>query len=153
MVDPDNRQPVDYQRRTALLEELHRREMEDRIGLIRYLAADPQRDEMKLWVTAKALAFRKGHRELFARGEYLPLRATGTYADNLCSFARRLDSRWVVVVAPRFLTRVREWEDTELVLPEGAPTEWHDVVTGLIPASWRVADLLREFPVAMCSVG
>src|SRR5204863_9749445 len=44
LVDPDNRRPVDYKRRTSMLEELRRRDAEDRIALIRDLAADPQRD-------------------------------------------------------------------------------------------------------------
>jgi (1->4)-alpha-D-glucan 1-alpha-D-glucosylmutase len=148
MVDPDNRRPVDYQRRTEMLDQLRRRDAEDRIGLVRELAADPQRDEMKLWVTSKALGFRKAHRELFARGEYLPLAARGACAAHVVAFARQFGEEWAVVVAPRWTSRIPEWADTELVMPEGAPPEWVDALTGIIPPSWRLADLLREFPVA-----
>jgi (1->4)-alpha-D-glucan 1-alpha-D-glucosylmutase len=148
MVDPDNRRPVDYQRRTEMLDQLRRRDADDRIALIRELAADPQREEMKLWVTSKALAFRKAHRELFARGEYLPVAARGACAAHVVAFARRFGKEWAVVVAPRWTSRISEWGDTELVMPDAAPPEWVDALTGIIPASWRLADLLREFPVA-----
>lgn len=149
LVDPDNRRPVDYKRRMAMLEDLRRRESEDRIALIRELAANPQQDEMKLFVTYKALDARKSHRELFARGEYVPLEARGACARHVVAFARRHEGMWVVVVAPRWTSRVLEWGDTEVVLPEGAPAEWKDCLTGLVPGSWRLGDLLGEFPVAM----
>jgi len=149
LVDPDNRRPVDYKRRTTLLEELRKREAEDRIGLVRELAANPLLDEMKLFVTYRALEFRKAQRELFARGEYLPLNARGACAAHVAAFARRLGERWAVAVAPRWASRLADWADTEIVTPEGAPREWHDAITGLIPASWRMADLLKEFPLAL----
>jgi (1->4)-alpha-D-glucan 1-alpha-D-glucosylmutase len=149
LVDPDNRRPVDYKRRMALLESLHRRDSEDRISLVRELAAHPLQDEIKLFVTYKALEFRKANRQLFARGEYLPLRASGQFAANLCAFARRLGDRWALVVAPRWMSQVSDWADTRVELPQGAPAEWRDVLTGLTPAGLRVAELLAEFPVAM----
>src|SRR5262249_10239656 len=71
MVDPDNRRPINYERCRALLEDLRRREADDPGRLVRELAADPLQDEMKLYVTYRALVFRKSERELFARGEYL----------------------------------------------------------------------------------
>ena len=153
LVDPDNRRPIDYKRRIALLEELRRRDNSDRIGLIRELAANPLQDEMKLFVTYKALELRKANRELFARGEYVALGARGQCAENVCAFARRLDAKWAVVVAPRWMSRVDGWGDTEVELPEGAPTEWQDALTGLIPASWRMGDLLAEFPAALVTAG
>jgi (1->4)-alpha-D-glucan 1-alpha-D-glucosylmutase len=149
LVDPDNRRPVDYKRRIDMLDMLRRREQEDRITLIRELAADPSRDEIKLWVTHKALQFRKSNRELLARGEYIPIAARGVAARHVCSFARRLADRWVIVAAPLLCTRLKSWEDTELVLPEDGPSGWQDVITSLIPPSLRLADLLAEFPVAM----
>ncbi|MBZ5726439.1 MAG: malto-oligosyltrehalose synthase [Acidobacteriia bacterium] len=149
LVDPDNRRPVDYRRRIALLESLRKRESEDRIALVRELTADPLQDEMKLLVTCRALAYRKANREMFARGEYLPLAARGACAAHVCAFARRWEAKWVVAVAPRFTSRLDGWQDTELVLPQEAPSEWEDVLTGLIPGSWRMADLLAEFPVAL----
>jgi (1->4)-alpha-D-glucan 1-alpha-D-glucosylmutase len=151
LVDPDNRRPVDYKRRTAMLDDLRRRMSEDPIALIRELAADPQKDEMKLFVTHRALAFRKSHPELFARGAYLPLTAHGACAGHVCAFARNLGEHWAVVVAPRWTLRLADWGDTELAIGDNAPAEWKDCLTGLTPRSWRLADLLAEFPVALLS--
>jgi (1->4)-alpha-D-glucan 1-alpha-D-glucosylmutase len=149
LVDPDNRRPVDYKRRIGMLESLKHREAADRIALIRGLAANPEQEEMKMFVTFKALQCRKAYAHLFARGAYLPLRPTGARADHVCTFARRLDDRWLVTVAPRWTANLDDWADTEIPLPEGAPNEWKDELTGLITASRRVADLLAEFPIAM----
>lgn len=151
LVDPDNRRPVDYKRLLTLLENLRRRDSEDRIGLIHDLAGNPLQDEMKLFVTYKALEFRKANRELFAHGEYLPLQVVGERAANVCAFARRLGDRWAVVVAPRWMSQVSDWADTRVELPEGAPGEWHDILTCLIPAGWKMAELLAQFPVALLS--
>ncbi|HWB86155.1 MAG TPA: malto-oligosyltrehalose synthase [Bryobacteraceae bacterium] len=148
LVDPDNRRPVDYTRRAAMLDTLHRRESEDRIALIRELAAHPMQDEMKLYVMHRALAYRRGNRALFARGEYLPMEARGARAEHVCAFARKLDDQYVVVVAPRWPSLIGNWEDTELT-PPAADREWRDVITNLLAASWRLADLLAEFPVAL----
>jgi (1->4)-alpha-D-glucan 1-alpha-D-glucosylmutase len=149
LVDPDNRRPVDYKRRIEALETLRRRMADDRIPLVRELAADPVRDDSKMFVTWRALEFRREHRDLFARGEYIPLEVTGSCAPHVVAFARRLDRQWVVVVAPRWTSRVQEWGDTQIRLPEGAPEEWTDTITGLVASGWRVGDLLAEFPVGM----
>jgi len=132
-----------------MLEGLRRREAEDRIALIRDLAANPLKDEMKLLVTYRALQFRKSHPALFAHGDYLPLTAQGVHAERVCAFARCCDNHWLVVVAPRWMGELDEWGGTELILPEGVPSEWKDVITGLIPPTFRLGDLLAEFPVAM----
>jgi (1->4)-alpha-D-glucan 1-alpha-D-glucosylmutase len=149
LVDPDNRRPVDYSRRISMLDTLRRREAEDRIALIRELAVDPARDEMKLFATHKALDFRRSHKELFAQGRYIPLAARGACAAHVCAFARQWESQWAVVVAPRWLVHLADWADTELVIPDGWPMEWEDALTGLIPASWRLGALLCEFPIAL----
>lgn len=151
LVDPDNRRPVDYGLRRGMLETLRRREAENRIPLVRELAADPLRDEMKLFVTFRGLEFRKSNRDLFARGEYIPLRVVGACANHVCAFARRLGERWAAAIAPRWVSKVTDWGDTRVELPEGAPTAWRDALTGLIPAGWRLAELLAEFPVALLS--
>jgi (1->4)-alpha-D-glucan 1-alpha-D-glucosylmutase len=149
LVDPDNRRPVDYKRRLTMLDELRRRESEDRIALIRELAANPQMDEIKMFVTYRGLDFRRARPDLFARGEYLPLEVRGSCARHVIAFARRLEDQWAVVVAPRWTSQVQDWGDTEIVLPPGAPFEWSDCLTGLAAGSWRVGDLLKEFPVAL----
>ena len=132
LVDPDNRRPVDYKRRIAMLDELRRRESEDRIALIRELAADPQRDEMKLLVTYRALDFRRTPPgAVRARRVHSAIRRAAP-ARRTCARSRGgWGIEWAVAVAPRWMSRVGEWGDTEIVLPESAPAEWSDCLTGL----------------------
>jgi (1->4)-alpha-D-glucan 1-alpha-D-glucosylmutase len=149
LVDPDNRRPVNYAKRAAMLESLRRRESDDRIGLIREMAANPASDQIKLYVTYRALTFRRSNPQLFARGEYLPLEVRGACAGHVCAFARRWEGRWAITVTPRWTLRLEDWADTVVVAPSDAPSEWQEELTGLIPAGWQVRDLLREFPVAL----
>jgi (1->4)-alpha-D-glucan 1-alpha-D-glucosylmutase len=149
LVDPDNRRPVDYKRRSAMLDELRRRVAEDPVALLRSLAADPRQDETKLFVTYRGLACRKERRDLFARGEYIPVRARGKSAAHVCAFARRAGGQWVMAVAPRWLSRLKGWGDTRIMAPPGAPKIWKDAITGLTPSSLRLEHILAEFPVAL----
>ncbi|HEY7391102.1 MAG TPA: malto-oligosyltrehalose synthase [Bryobacteraceae bacterium] len=151
LVDPDNRRPVGYQRRTAMLEELKRRETQELPALIADLAANSATDEMKLFVTYRLLNARRARQDLFARGEYLPLEVRGAHAERVCAFARVLSEEglWAVAIAPRWLVGLDDWGNTEIALPENAPHEWENALTGSPVASWRVVDLLRELPVAL----
>jgi (1->4)-alpha-D-glucan 1-alpha-D-glucosylmutase len=89
----------------------------DRIALIRELASAPEQDQTKLFVTYKALNFRKAHANLFARGEYIPLETRGAHAAKLCAFARRLEDQWAIAVAPRWTMGIEDWGDTEIAAP------------------------------------
>jgi (1->4)-alpha-D-glucan 1-alpha-D-glucosylmutase len=158
MVDPDNRRPVNYRKRIDLLDSLKRREAGSRVDLARELAANPLQDAAKLYVTSTCLEFRRTHRELFAEGEYLPVEASGTRSDHLCAFARRLGDQWAIAVAPRWLSQLAcrppalascEWEETALNKPPEAAGAWHNVLTGQEVRDWRIAELLRDFPVAL----
>jgi (1->4)-alpha-D-glucan 1-alpha-D-glucosylmutase len=155
LVDPDNRRPVDYRHRIAMLDELKRRETIDHIALVRELAADPLRDEIKLFITYKLLVARRANQELFLHGDYIPIEARGACADRVCAFARALpkEGRWAIAIAPRWTAGLDDWSDTELVPPEIAPPQsdlaWQDALTGLTPATWSIGGLLREMPVAL----
>src|SRR6266849_6397822 len=90
LVDPDNRRPVDYNRRREMLDAL--------------LAATPNElirnwpdGRIKMFLTQRVLQFRREHVDLFQRGEYLPLAVNGTLAESCVSFARVLAGKWIVV--------------------------------------------------------
>ncbi|MCL5022030.1 MAG: malto-oligosyltrehalose synthase [Nitrospirae bacterium] len=104
LVDPDNRRSVDYGGARKMLEELKREET--RLGpvdLTRKLIALREDGRIKLYVTWKALNYRKDNREVFDLGEYVPLEVIGEKSANVCAFLRRLRDKRVVVVVPRFL--------------------------------------------------
>ena len=123
LVDPDNRRPVDYGARRQMLEGLRVRRAE--VGPLRLLGelmAQKEDGRIKLYVISAALNFRRENRELFGRGEYLPLEAMGERAGSACAFARRLLDRRALVVVPRFLTGIVPSSET----PPCGPEVWTD---------------------------
>ena len=131
LVDPDNRRPVDYDERRALLA----------------LDAVPTVDETgaaKLHVVSRLLRLRRDRPELFLEASsYSPLEA----GSRAVAYVR---GGSVVTVAPtRALTVERSgWGDDAVELPEG---RWTDVLTGAVRDGGRtaLADLLADFPVAV----
>jgi (1->4)-alpha-D-glucan 1-alpha-D-glucosylmutase len=140
LVDPDNRQPVDFRKRLVLLEELQRRDSKGLVSLVRELVASRDDGRLKLYVIAKTLAVRQRYRHLFQQGTYLPLAVSGAQQDHIIAFARQVDRQWLVVAVPRFFSKLsastraplgkRLWKDARLQLPPDAPTVWHQVFTG-----------------------
>jgi (1->4)-alpha-D-glucan 1-alpha-D-glucosylmutase len=167
LVDPDNRRAVDYELRRSLLSTL--REVGD-AGAAEFageLLERPEDGRIKMYVTARALGLRRDRAELFARGSYLPLRASGRRAGNVVAFARELDGDACVVVAARFFTRLgvgREgslrlsadvWGDTRLPLAGLEGGRYRDAFTGREfdtrdgAAALSLAEVLSPLPVAL----
>jgi (1->4)-alpha-D-glucan 1-alpha-D-glucosylmutase len=171
LVDPDNRTPVDFAGRGALLDELERRfgsDGSERQALLDELVAAPEDGRIKLHTIHRALGFRRAHGPLFARGSYLHLSVEGSAASHVVSYARQHGDDWSLTVAPRLslgLTGGRGlppighdvWTDTAVILPEAARGRtWRSVLTGDIVgkhggrgAMLRVAEIFRRFPVAL----
>jgi len=84
---------------------------------------------IKMFLTQRVLHFRREHTDLFHRGEYLPLSASGTFAESCVSFVRQVADKWIVVIAPRLSSRVgfppigEAWKDTAIELPKTLPQE------------------------------
>ncbi len=160
LVDPDNRRPVDFKSRSLLLDDLKRREAQDLPALLRELDARWADGRIKLYLTYKALNFRRANAPLFDRGAYVPVAA----GDRVCSFARRSESKWALVCAPRLTASVKtarnrlvalkqQWEGADVELPAEAPERWRNVLTGANLAAQRrripLADVFAAFPVAL----
>jgi (1->4)-alpha-D-glucan 1-alpha-D-glucosylmutase len=114
LVDPDNRRPVDYEKREQLLSTLtsplHR--------------LHPSDERLKLGVLHRLLEARRRSPGLFMAGAYLPLEVQGDHAKRLVAFARRTDSEYAIVIAPRLLAPLvsaeslaTEWGSTQIVIP------------------------------------
>jgi (1->4)-alpha-D-glucan 1-alpha-D-glucosylmutase len=171
LVDPDNRRPVDYGRRSALLKELMTRHDNPDIGpaaLVRDLIAKISDGRIKLYTHWRALAARRESPGLFSAGDYRPLTARGDHEESLFGFLRCDGSRTALVAVPRLTTRLvyrdrlplgsKVWGNTELELPGIAPGKrFRDAFTGAsVEASARdestivkASDLFAEFPVAL----
>ncbi len=135
LVDPDNRRPVDYQRRRRLLSAL--RAGTEAVGL----------DAEKLLVTSRALQLRRDHPEWFADG-YTPLAAEGPAAEHAVAFLRGEHAVTVATRLPAGLRRRGGWADTVLPLPD---LHWRDVLTGTRHAGLRplLSEVTWRLPVAL----
>ncbi|MCU1685886.1 MAG: treY [Amycolatopsis sp.] len=138
LVDPDNRRPVDYDRRREIL---------GRIST-GWLPEVDDTGAAKLLVTHRALTLRRDRPALFHG--YRAIHAAGDAADHAIAFTRSSD---LVVVATRLPAQLEAgggWRDTVLPLPAGSGT-WIDVLTdrsveSRLPA---LTALLDRFPVAL----
>ncbi len=129
LVDPDNRQPVDYKRRREILEALT-------VSAPEELMRNWPDGRIKMFLTQRVLRFRREHVDLFQRGDYLPLVASGAFGESCVSFARSLAGKWIVVIAPRLSSRIgfppvgERWKDTTIEFPETLSLEHaHDLFT------------------------
>jgi (1->4)-alpha-D-glucan 1-alpha-D-glucosylmutase len=129
LVDPDNRRPVNYELRREMLKSLSSATP----GELMETWPDGR---IKLFLTKHLLQLRRGHADLFERGEYLPLHTSGTFSESCVSFVRRLDDNWIAVIAPRLSSRIgfppigEAWQDTAIELPETLVLEKaHDLFT------------------------
>jgi len=96
LVDPDNRQPVDYRTRRAALSSLDLAS-----------AITRWRDGwLKLWLTERLLTLRNRRSGLFATGRYEPLTVTGGGAEHIIAFRRESGDEAVIVIVTRLLSHV-----------------------------------------------
>ncbi|HEX6755445.1 MAG TPA: malto-oligosyltrehalose synthase [Mycobacteriales bacterium] len=134
LVDPDNRRPVDFDRRRALLSRLDG-------------GWQPPVDASgaaKLLVVSRALRLRRDRPELF--GSYTPLVATGVAGEHAVAY----DRGGAIAVGTRLPVRLERdggWRDAALPLPEGTLT---DALTGrTFSGATPLAGILATYPVAL----
>jgi (1->4)-alpha-D-glucan 1-alpha-D-glucosylmutase len=178
LVDPDNRAPVDFDQRRAMLAELE--------PLLAQPMAQPSGDgalqvsrllenwhdgRVKLFTLATGLRLRRAYPDLFLYGDYEPL---GTDGDepHLIAFSRRHGAEELIVVVPRFVATmlrgattmplgIERWRTASTRLPRRlAGTRLLNVFTGevITPAVYRdvpwllASSVFQTFPVAMLRV-
>ena len=141
LVDPDNRAPVDYEARCAMLAELEGGLNAEQI-LGRMDSGLP-----KLWVAYRSLRLRRDHPEWFgSEAEYTPIIAEGAKTDHVIAYLR---GGRVAAVAPRWSTRLGAgWASTAVELPGG---RWRNILAGdaVDGGRVRIQELFRHFPVAL----
>ncbi|HZR19963.1 MAG TPA: malto-oligosyltrehalose synthase [Verrucomicrobiae bacterium] len=169
-VDPDNRRPVDYQKRKFLLAELQRSfniPEADLPALLRGLLKNYQNGQIKLYLIWRVLHLRQRRRELFNRGAYVPILATGPKRDHVCAFARSNAEATTITLVPRFVPGLTKgaqrgaleadvWQDTSLLIPMANKTvRYRNVFTEQVitvePGGrpLGIPDMLGLFPVAV----
>lgn len=145
LVDPDNRGPVDYEQRRAMLAELEGGM--DACEIVRRMDSGMP----KLWITRTALHLREAHPEWFgAEAAYTPLYAEGSKREHIVAYLR---AGRVATIVPRWNAKVGAAPRgfpaaTTLDLPDG---RWKNVLTGetIDGGRVRIQTVLERFPVAL----
>jgi len=157
LVDPDNRRPVDYALRAAMLAAA------DAAGAPPALSSPATLAEAKLWIVSRLLRLRAEVPALSAGG-HEALACEGPAADAVVAHARVAgDGPPVIAVTGRFFARqaggtaaqdearwdAAPWQGTTLALP--GPGPWRDALGGEQHAAGSVdlARLLRRLPCAV----
>jgi (1->4)-alpha-D-glucan 1-alpha-D-glucosylmutase len=139
LVDPDNRRPVDFNLRVAMMQRARRLSSAD-------VLSDWDSGMPKIWMTARILSLRQERAEDFsAQSKYQPLVAQGSHLGRLLAFRRGEN---LIGVVPRFtMALAGDWGDTRLPLPGGV---WRNCFTDeLIQREVSPAALFGSFPVAL----
>ncbi|MDP1875277.1 malto-oligosyltrehalose synthase [Phenylobacterium sp.] len=152
LVDPDNRRPVDFERRRDLLAA-----PAPDLGL-----SDWRSGGVKQQIIARTLGLRRQMPAVFAQGDYVPLRIEGQRQASVIAFARRLETEWVVAAAvigcPTSgladgtpLPGRDWWGDTTVILDAKAPASVLDHLsqTPRAGGSAPAAELFERLPVAL----
>ncbi|MCF0057072.1 malto-oligosyltrehalose synthase [Dyadobacter sp. CY356] len=160
LVDPDNRRPVDFQKRQEFLTDLEN--YDDQPRLLEKLWENRHNAQIKLWLTNQLFQLRKENPALFAEGTYVNLDVEGTYKNHVLAFARIYKQTVLITIVPLHTAIICEeqmkelfeldWKDTVIKLPSGVNSEWENLFTTTkteyqdqIP----VSDLFKSFPVCI----
>ena len=161
-VDPDNRRPVDYAIRTNYMADFRAFSNSILIKNNHTLKIHYSTGKIKMYVLFKSLIKRRREKEIFQKGEYLPLTMIGKAGKNFIAYARIWGEEWRIILAPIYVSRIFDQEtlkprngslfDVFIKLPEDAPTEWDFVFTGqsiITEGKIPIQECISEFPVAI----
>jgi (1->4)-alpha-D-glucan 1-alpha-D-glucosylmutase len=162
LVDPDNRRPVDFEKRKRFLDEIRSKQHDANVKIVEEMLRRPQDGRIKLFLVFKVLSARHQRAELFAKGDYQPLAVRGKYSDHIVGFVRGWRDQRAATIAPRFLTSLINtdelpvgtdvWKDTEIRWPGPLKGQWQNAITGQtirIAKAPPVGELLTQFPVSL----
>ena len=131
LVDPDNRRPVDYEERNALLDEMAPLfENPDADTLSGWLRE--QKPRAKLYVMAQLLELR-GEQDSLFRGDYRDLEVTGEGCEFFLAFTREAEDNALLVVVPRFpaMRAEKDLSGVKIAIPEDMRGRgWRGVLSG-----------------------
>ncbi|MCF8024381.1 MAG: malto-oligosyltrehalose synthase [Desulfobacteraceae bacterium] len=140
LVDPDNRRPVDFDRRRSLLESLKHMNTDQ-------IMADMDSGLPKLYLIQKTLELRKDRPELFdPSASYEPAEITGANHNHALAFTR--GSRAVTIIPRLVMGFSGDWKDTRINLSKSA---WQNILTGetFSGPEFLLKNILKKFPVAL----
>ncbi len=141
LVDPDNRRPVDFAERVAILEKIKTPDW-------KALSETWDNSHIKFAWTKELLRLRGELSDVFTHGDYEPLDVSGPRAAHIIAFARRHQRDAAIVIVGRSLAGFtdggRQWFD-------GASLDATVHAPGYDAAEIAVAHHLQTLPVAVIS--
>lgn len=164
LVDPDNRQPVDYAIRKKWLQWIKNEAERDLPKLLIELSSTLEDGRLKLFLTWRVLNNRKNRKLLYREGEYRPLAVQGEKERHLIAFSRRWGEQQSITIVGRFYTQLADlklglplgeaWGDTSIRFSEPLNGRYRDVVTGVEfeANDWHslpVSRVFGHFPFAL----
>ncbi len=163
LVDPDNRRPVDFEKRHRSLDNIRQAVDNDLEGLIKKLLEQKADGRIKQFLSHRILTARNKEADMFLNGSYIPIECHGKHDNNIIAFGRSFEGSYAVIAAPRLMTGIiredemplgkRIWEDTKIELPEGFPRNWTDAITGETIKGednmFSAGSLFNSFPCAL----
>jgi (1->4)-alpha-D-glucan 1-alpha-D-glucosylmutase len=167
LVDPDNRRPVDYERRRGLLAQVEALGENPPAQALGEIFRDLEDGRAKLYVMWRLLHLRRQREALFRDGGYMAVRTTGERARHALAFARRSGKDVSITVVPRLMVGLgiepgalpcgpQVWGDTRIELPFLAEGDaLRNALTGeevrVAGGGIAVAGILARAPVAVMS--
>ncbi len=163
LTDPDNRSEVDLLQRGKTLDELRRLESDSNGCVPCGLLKNWRDGRLKIHLMTRVLNFRRAHKDLFSRGDYLPLYAGGAGTDFVCSFARKHEHEWAIIAVPRLTMKLvapgdfpvgdSVWGESSIGLPPQAPRDWQNLLTGQSVCAGdgqiKLANVFAQLPFAL----
>jgi (1->4)-alpha-D-glucan 1-alpha-D-glucosylmutase len=147
LVDPDNRRPVDFTERAAVLAAQGEPDWQG-------LTHNWTNGYLKLAWTRHLLQLRTEFAEVFTYGDYQPLEVSGPHRDHIIAFARRRGRDAAITVVAKsfapFTESGRAWPRAE-VFDAGLDARGYSV-KGFAEADaseLRLSDLFRHLPAAV----
>ena len=143
LVDPDNRRPVDFAGRQALL---------DGDASWQTLRETWPDGRIKMALTRRLLAMRNDFADQFRDGRYAPLTVAGAHADHVIAFVRAPRRKKLIVLVGRHFAPLtdggRIWpQGWDARLPAGK--RYRDLLRGGAEAAPDLATLFADVPVAV----
>jgi (1->4)-alpha-D-glucan 1-alpha-D-glucosylmutase len=155
LVDPDNRQKVDFAQRRLIASRL-RTEGGDRPALCRSLLESYADGAVKLYVTQVGLLARREHRDLFLRGDYQGLSS----GEHVIAFTRAFKDQRLICCVPRLSYRLTKgekrwplgavWGEESIRIPNAGT--YRNLLTDAVfevKGKLSLRELFGDFPVAL----
>ncbi|MFL5788161.1 MAG: 4-alpha-glucanotransferase [Flavisolibacter sp.] len=159
LVDPDNRRPVDYNKRIQFIHELKNDQSD---ANVEKLWKERNNGKIKLWLLQKLLSIRNQYPDVFLKGDYISLNTEGSYKDHVMAYARKYGQLSIIIILPLHMAAMTDgnefnsskidWKDTRVTIPKAFGKEWENMLhpgEKVQKNGLSVGKLFQQLPLAI----